>query len=109
MRVFTYAVPGLAAAVAAAFALLAAPVEPLGNVDSNNDRKLSYQELTQAYPDVSRTLLPQWTSAGTVSWTGRNMTPPPQRAAWRHAGCRRRCYGIAWLQRGALWTATPVK
>lgn len=56
MRVFTYAVPGLAAAVAAAFALLAVPVEPLGNVDSNNDRKLSYQELTQAYPDVSRTL-----------------------------------------------------
>ncbi|WP_141117883.1 hypothetical protein [Leisingera sp. JC1] len=56
MRVFTYAVPGLAAAVAAAFALLATPVEPLGNVVSNNDRKLSYQELTQAYPDVSRTL-----------------------------------------------------
>ncbi|WP_264210738.1 hypothetical protein [Leisingera thetidis] len=56
MRVFTYAVPSLAAALAAAFVLLAAPVEPLGNVDSNHDRKLSYQELTQAYPDVSRTL-----------------------------------------------------
>lgn len=56
MRVFTYAVPSLAAAFAAAFALLATPVEPLGNVDSNSDRKLSYQELTQAYPDVSRNL-----------------------------------------------------
>ena len=56
MRVFTYAVPSLAAAFATAFAPRAAPVEPLGNVDANHDRKLSYQELAQAYPDVSRTL-----------------------------------------------------